>query len=77
MAAFISWVCRADHAPPQGRGKDPAAVTIYERSWAFCVAGGREGHSWEAIEPTAVEQLRAAREPHQMLSEEPAARRAG
>lgn len=76
MSALISWVCRVDHAFREDAMSLPA-VTIHKGAWAFCVAGGEDPHTWQAIEPKSVEQLRIRLGPFQVLSEEPAARRAG
>lgn len=62
MAAFISWVCRVDHAGKRGDG--PAAtVTIHRGQWAYCPRGDLADCTWEAIQPTTLEQLRALRGP--------------
>lgn len=54
MAAMIDFVCVAEH---QSRS-DPA-VTLEQRAWAYCAAGGADGHQWERIDPTAIERLRS------------------
>ena len=58
MAAFISWVCRVDHAGKSGDGP-PATVTIHRGQWAYCPHGDLADCIWEAIQPTTLEQLRA------------------
>jgi hypothetical protein len=54
MAALIEYVCIATH---ERRG-DPS-ITLEQRAWAYCAAGGSEGHEWTRIDPTAVETLRS------------------
>ena len=54
MAALIEFVCIATHE----RHGDPS-ITLEQRSWAYCAAGGNEGHQWTRIDPTAVETLRS------------------
>jgi hypothetical protein len=53
MAALIEFVCIATH----GSHSDPS-VTLEQRAWAYCGAGGSDGHEWTRIDPTAVEALR-------------------
>src|SRR5439155_2205613 len=54
MAALIEFVCIATHA----RHGDPS-ITFEQRAWAYCAAGGNDGHQWSRIDPTAVETLRS------------------
>lgn len=54
MAALIEFVCVADH----GVHADPS-ITLEQRAWAYCGAGGREMHKWVRIDPTAVETVRS------------------
>ena len=54
MAALIEFVCIASHS----RRSDPA-ITLEQRSWAYCAAGAPDGHQWARIDPTAVETLRS------------------
>lgn len=54
MAALIEFVCVADH----GVRKDPA-VTLEQRSWAYCASGANEAHVWARIDPTPVETVRS------------------
>lgn len=44
---LVRFVCVAeDHAQVEGA----AALTIHERAWAFCPAGGAaQGHSWQGV----------------------------
>jgi hypothetical protein len=54
MAALIEFVCIGTH---ERRG-DPS-ITFEQRAWAYCAAGGADGHKWSRIDPTAVETLRS------------------
>ena len=54
MAALIEFVCITEH---DQRG-DPA-ITLEQRAWAYCSAGGAAGHKWARIDPTPVETLRS------------------
>jgi len=54
MAAPIEFVCIASH----DSRSDPA-ITLEQKAWAFCGAGGSDGHQWTRIDPTAVETLRS------------------
>jgi hypothetical protein len=54
MAALIEFVCITGH---EQRG-DPA-ITLEQRAWAYCAAGGADGHTWARIDPTPVETLRS------------------
>jgi len=33
-------------------------VTIYDGAWAYCPAGARADHEWEAIEPVTLSDLK-------------------
>lgn len=54
MAAMIEFVCIANHP----RHSDPS-ITVEQRAWAYCAAGGNDAHQWARIDPTAVETLRS------------------
>ncbi len=54
MAALVEFVCTASH----DRRGDPS-VTLEEKAWAYCAAGGSEGHVWSRIDPTPIETLRS------------------
>jgi hypothetical protein len=54
MAALIEFVCIANHP----RHSDPS-ITVEQQAWAYCAAGGGDGHEWTRIDPTAVETLRS------------------
>jgi hypothetical protein len=55
MAAMIDLLCAA-HTKVS---TDGPLVTTVDGAWAYCPAGGDEGHDWQKIEPTALEVLRA------------------
>lgn len=54
MAALIEFICVAKH---EGRG-DPA-ITLEQKSWAYCGTGAGEAHEWLRIDATALETLRS------------------
>jgi hypothetical protein len=54
VAALIEFVCIATHE----RRSDPT-ITLEQRTWAYCAAGGSDAHQWTRIDPTAVERLRS------------------
>jgi hypothetical protein len=54
MAALIEFVCIASHA-----SRSDPSITLEQRSWAYCAAGGGDGHQWARIDPTAIETLRS------------------
>jgi hypothetical protein len=54
MAAMIEFVCIATHS----RHSDPS-ITVEQKAWAYCSAGGVDGHKWARIDPTGVEALRS------------------
>jgi hypothetical protein len=54
MAAFIEFVCIADH----GSRKEPS-ITLEQRAWAYCSSGANDAHVWARIDPTAVETVRS------------------
>lgn len=54
MAALIEYVCIAKH---EGRG-DPA-ITVEQRSWAYCATGAGDAHEWLRIDGTPLETLRS------------------
>lgn len=54
MAALIEFVCVAKHESRLG-----PAITLEQRSWAYCAGGAGDGHQWVRIDPTAIEALRS------------------
>jgi hypothetical protein len=55
MSALIEFVCTAEHAQ-----RRDASITLEPGAWAFCYAGGADGHRWSRIDPTAIEVLRSS-----------------
>ena len=54
MTALIEFVCVARHEERGG-----PAITLQERSWAYCATGEGSDHEWTRIDPTALEILRS------------------
>lgn len=54
MAALIEYVCIAKH---ESRG-DPA-ITVEQRSWAYCAMDAGGAHQWSRIDATPLETLRS------------------
>lgn len=54
MAALIEYVCIAKH----GSRGDPA-ITVEQRSWAYCASGAGGSHEWSRIDATPLETLRS------------------
>ena len=54
MAALIEFVCVAKHEARSG-----PAVTLEQRSWAYCATGAGDAHEWTRIDPTMLEILRS------------------
>jgi hypothetical protein len=54
MAALIEFLCVAKHESHGG-----PAITLEQRSWAYCATGAGDDHEWTRIDPTAVEILRS------------------
>jgi len=58
---LVRHVCRARAHLDAGRNArvaEGSPVTIHEGVWAYCPAGARSGHEWEAIEPVTLTDLR-------------------
>ena len=58
---LVRFVCRATaHVDASRSGTSPlgSPVTIHEGAWAYCAAGARDGHEWEAIEPVTLSDLK-------------------
>ena len=56
---LVEYVCRAKVHVDASRSSVPASpVTIHEGAWAYCPAGEREAHEWEAIEPVSLTDLK-------------------
>ena len=54
MAALIEFLCVAKHESRNG-----PAITLEQRSWAYCATGAGDDHKWTRIDPTALEILRS------------------
>jgi hypothetical protein len=56
---LVEYVCRAKvHVAASGPAVSASPVTIHEGAWAYCPAGAREAHQWEAIEPVSLTYLK-------------------
>ena len=60
-SGLVRYACRANIHVDGSRTAGGAAgnpVTIYEGAWAYCPAGARTEHVWEAIEPVSLSDLK-------------------
>jgi hypothetical protein len=59
-ATKIQFVCVASHSG-DGNGHDGPAVTLHERSWAYCRLGGFTDHEWTHVagDGATIEELHA------------------
>ena len=58
---LVRFVCRAKMHIDANRKAMVAVgspVTIYDAAWAYCPAGARTEHEWEAVEPVTLTDLR-------------------
>jgi hypothetical protein len=58
---LVRFTCRAKVHVDASRNATVAAgspVTIHEGAWAYCPAGARSEHVWEAIEPVTLSDLK-------------------
>jgi hypothetical protein len=58
---LVRYVCRAQAHLAASRNATVALgspVTIHEGAWAYCPAGSRIEHMWEAIEPVTLADLK-------------------
>lgn len=58
---LVRFICRAKVHVDASKNATVAAgspVTIHESAWAYCPAGARSEHVWEAIEPVTLADLR-------------------
>ena len=58
---LVRFVCRAKVHVDASRNATVAVgspVTIYQGAWAYCPAGARTDHDWEAIEPVTLSDLK-------------------
>ena len=56
----MRFVCRAKvHVSASSSGTLAGSpVTIHDGAWAYCPAGARTEHEWEAIEPVTLSDLK-------------------
>jgi hypothetical protein len=58
---LVRFICRAKVHVDASRNATVAAgspVTVHEGAWAYCAAGARTDHVWEAIEPVTLTNLK-------------------
>jgi len=58
---LVRFVCRAKMHVDASRNATVAVgspVTIHEMAWAYCPAGARSDHEWEAIAPVTLTDLK-------------------
>ena len=58
---LIRFICRAKVHVDASRNATVAVgspVTIHDGAWAYCPAGARSEHEWEAIEPVSLAYLK-------------------
>jgi hypothetical protein len=58
---LVRFICRAKIHVDASRNATVAVgspVTIHESAWAYCPAGARSEHVWEAIEPVTLADLK-------------------
>ena len=58
---LVRFVCRAGvHVGASRDASVPAGspVTIHDGAWAYCAAGARSEHAWEAIPPVTLSDLK-------------------
>jgi hypothetical protein len=58
---LVRFICRAKAHVDASRNATVAVgspVTIHEGAWAYCPAGSRSDHTWEAIEPVTLTDLK-------------------
>jgi hypothetical protein len=58
---LVRFICRAKVHVGASRNATIAAgspVTVHEGAWAYCAAGARTDHVWEAIEPVTLTNLK-------------------
>lgn len=56
-ASLIYFVCWVEHPELRTARRGTVLVDqlqIHDRKWAYCSAGGKSGHSWEAIDPLSI-----------------------
>jgi hypothetical protein len=60
MGALIHYRCSAtEHQHSTADPRSPTSpVSFYDGKWAYCPLGFHEGHSWAAIEPVSIDDIR-------------------
>jgi hypothetical protein len=59
--SLVRFICRAKVHVDASRNATVAVgspVTIHDGAWAYCPAGARSEHVWEAIEPVTLADLK-------------------
>jgi len=73
MAALIQYRCMAPaHQRPADPGAPTSPVTYHDGKWAYCPLGNHEGHSWAAIEPASLDEIKQGLRSEARASESPA-----
>jgi len=73
MAALIHYRCTApEHQQPADPRSPTSPVTYYDGKLAYCPVGFHEGHSWAAIEPASIDEVKQAHRSEVRASESPA-----
>lgn len=54
--ALIELVCRR-HTEP---GVFGPGIVVVDEMWAYCASSARENHDWARIEPSSVDEVKAA-----------------
>jgi hypothetical protein len=60
-SSLVRFVCRSKVHVEASRTATVAVtspVTIHQGAWAYCAAGARTEHEWEAIEPVTLTDLK-------------------
>jgi hypothetical protein len=60
MGALIHYRCTApEHQQPTADPRSPTSpVTYHDGKWAYCPLGFHDGHSWAAIEPASIDEVK-------------------
>lgn len=62
MSASIQFRCTAaEHQRPVADPRAPTSpVTYHDGKWAYCPLGFHEGHTWMAIAPSSLDEVKQA-----------------
>jgi hypothetical protein len=74
MAALIHFRCTApEHQRPTATDlRSPTSpVTYYDGRWAYCPLGFHDGHSWTAITPSTLDEVKHGLKSEARASESP------